>query len=510
MTGLHNTDLTTSQKIEFSAKTLANQGLHGLITQLSQEFKISRPTIYRVQETAEEVLSQHFSQTQEQLKAQKIVVDQAQLDRAIIALHIASPNSIRAIEDLIPVIYPGVTRSFGSIQSLLIEAQEKAKAFNDSVNLSAIKAAAVDEMFSQNNPVLAGVDLDSGYLPSLELRDSRSAEDWEAVLNRAKSQGLDLEIVVKDAAPGIACGVKEVFPYAQQRDDCFHVLYDMNKVRRKIKSHAYIAIENEYSLQKQLAKLEKQNQSGKDKSHDIEEMDKLYIKAQEKSLEKIEQFEQFEIAAKLIIESMQYIHPETGEFYSGGRVEMMMRTAAQILKTIQHYHCQKLATYIENRATGVAYAAHALDIELAALTPKYSRTQVSHACLLLRLHEELKKQKTVKTYHQRYQLFQALFHSLRQALCDKLNHLLDEIKALLEKRYRASSAIEGFNSVLRPYLYVRKGVNQNFLELFKAWYNLRTRRHGRHKGTSAHECISGQKVNDWLTMIGYPQSRSLH
>ncbi|MCN4145041.1 MAG: hypothetical protein LC437_08485, partial [Thiohalomonas sp.] len=79
-------------------------------------------------------------------------------------------------------------------------------------------------------------------------------------------------------------------------------------------------------------------------------------------------------------------------------------------------------------------------------------------------------------------------------------------KGLLENRYRASSAIEGFNSVLRPYLYVRKGVNQNFLELFKAWYNLKTRRQGRYKGTSAHECISGQKVDDWLSTN---QSRAL-
>ncbi|MCN4144689.1 MAG: hypothetical protein LC437_06440 [Thiohalomonas sp.] len=45
MTGLHNTDLTTSQKIEFSAKVLANQGLHGPVTQMSQEYGLSRPTL---------------------------------------------------------------------------------------------------------------------------------------------------------------------------------------------------------------------------------------------------------------------------------------------------------------------------------------------------------------------------------------------------------------------------------------------------------------------------------
>ncbi|MCN4144795.1 MAG: transposase [Thiohalomonas sp.] len=160
---------------------------------------------------------------------------------------------------------------------MLIEAQEKARQFNNKVDFSLIKVAAVDEMYSQSSPVLAGVDLDSGFLHSLELCESPSTEDWEMVLKRAKSQGLNLDIVVKDAAPGIACGVKQVFPDAQQRDDCFHVLYDMNKVRRKIKSHAYNAIENEYTLQKKLVFLKKQLQSGKNKVCDIEAVNKLYI-----------------------------------------------------------------------------------------------------------------------------------------------------------------------------------------------------------------------------------------
>ena len=55
---------------------------------------------------------------------------------------------------------------------------------------------------------------------------------------------------------------------------------------------------------------------------------------------------------------------------------------------------------------------------------------------------------------------------------------------MLHQRHRASSAIEGFNAALRPYLYVHKGATQGFLDLFRAWFNLRTRRWGRHKGTS--------------------------
>ena len=47
---------------------------------------------------------------------------------------------------------------------------------------------------------------------------------------------------------------------------------------------------------------------------------------------------------------------------------------------------------------------------------------------------------------------------------------------MLHQRHRASSAIEGFNAALRPYLYVHKGATQGFLDLFRAWFNLRTRR----------------------------------
>jgi hypothetical protein len=419
-------------------------------------------------------------------------------------------NLIISTGYILPLIYPGVSRSFGSIQALLIDAQEKAEQFNKTVDLTSIKSVALDEMYSQNAPVLAGVDLDSGYLHSLELCDGRSSEDWENVLNQAKLQGLDLEVVVKDAAPGIACGVRQVFPAAQQRDDCFHVLYDMNKVRRKIKSHAYKAIECEHNLEKKLAKLKKQEQSGKDKKHEIGETQSLYPRAQKKCLEKIEQFEQFEIAAKLIIESMQYVHPQTGELYSGSRVEGMMRTAANTLKNIEQYHCQKLATYIDNRATGIAYATQALADNLATLTSQHSKSQVAYGCWFLRLIEEIKTQKNAQRYQKKYQLLQAIYHNLQQELGENMKDLFDNIKAFLKKRYRASSAIEGFNSVLRPYLYVRKGVSQSFLELFRAWYNLKTRRWGKHKGFSAHECITGQKVDDWLTWIGYPKSASLH
>lgn len=41
-------------------------------------------------------------------------------------------------------------------------------------------------------------------------------------------------------------------------------------------------------------------------------------------------------------------------------------------------------------------------------------------------------------------------------------------------------------------------IREGFLESFRVQYNLRNQRWRRHKGTSAHLCLIGQRVEDWL------------
>ena len=47
---------------------------------------------------------------------------------------------------------------------MLVEAEGRAARLNAQSSLDGVQAGALDEMFSQGEPVLAGVDLDSGYL----------------------------------------------------------------------------------------------------------------------------------------------------------------------------------------------------------------------------------------------------------------------------------------------------------------------------------------------------------
>ena len=246
------------------------------------------------------MLETHFSQGA--IQANTLVIDEAQLRRAVVALRVVAPNSIRGIEELIPLLYPGQSLSFGYIQSWLIEAQEKAEQFNDQVDLSGIRAGALDEMFSQGDPVLAGVDLDGGYLFGLEVHESRSGEDWAQVLQHANNQGLNLEVVVKDAALGIANGVSEVFPKAEQRDDSFHALYELGKVRHRLEQKAYSAIAAEEEALNQLGKIRAKKKEKRRAAYKKLKQAKQYCQ------QRIEEFDALEQASRQITQALQWVN----------------------------------------------------------------------------------------------------------------------------------------------------------------------------------------------------------
>ena len=91
MTGLMRTDLKTSQKVELAAWALARQAEYGAKTELADLFEVSRPTVYAAKATAAAVLEQHFTEQEAGRLRVSITVDQAQLDRAIVALRAMAP-----------------------------------------------------------------------------------------------------------------------------------------------------------------------------------------------------------------------------------------------------------------------------------------------------------------------------------------------------------------------------------------------------------------------------------
>ena len=502
MCGLTRTGLTVSQKAQLAASALAAQEMYGRMTEAATRFAVSRPTVYRARADAEQVLTTHYA------SETTMAVDEAQIRRTVIALRVMAPNSLRAIEGLVPIVYPGVQLSYARIQEICAEAEAAARALNAKADLSGIEAAALDEMFSQGAPVLAGVDLDSGYLFSLALRQSRGAEDWAEVLGAGRDQGLDLRVVVKDAALGIARGVDAVFPNAEQRDDCFHVLYAMGKRRQQLERRAFAAIEREFEAEHKLCKaLGLLTPPDRDVIHSLRQ--KLNG-ARIACGKKMKLHDDFERILFRVQEAMELCDLERGILRDPATMQADLHAAAEALIAMADARCQKLGRYLNNRVPGLVLYAIELKKHFDELGMRVGETNVRLACCIWRLRHDWRLGRRPWDRRRCRNLLFGALACLHHSAGPNADQILDTVDALWQKRHRASSAIEGFNAFLRPFLYVHKGVTQGFLELLRAYYNVRMRRWGRHKGTTAHETLRGQPVGDWLTHLGYPPSPALH
>src|ERR687896_175136 len=225
--------------------------------------------------------------------------------------------------------------------------------------------------------------------------------------------------------------------------------------------------------------------------------------------EAIVRFDRFEEAMREVQEGLECVDLEDGHLRQAGEVEAMIEHAADSLQVLDPA-CHKVARYLRNRAAGLSLAPGELNTRLHELATTYSLGAVAVACMLGRLVFELQNDRRPWQRTRQHRHLLGAFAYLKYLLGPQLDALLNAVKALLEQRHRVSRAIEGFNAALRPFLYVHKGVTQGFLELFRAYPNLKTRRWGPHQGTSAHHCLTGQAVGDWLTLLGFPPSSTLH
>ena len=298
--------------------------------------------------------------------------------------------------------------------------------------------------------------------------------------------------------------LSEVFPHAEQRDDCFHVLYEMNKVRRRLERRAYAAIEREGEALGRLGKIRAYDKERRRKAK------RELSSARRECAEAIERFDEFEAAMDTLRGALECVDIKTGELHRPEHVQALIEGVAQRIESLGVGECAKLAKYLRNRAPGLVLAQKSVLPRLEALAEPWSAQAVSLACLCWYLVRALHKRPARARHRALYRHLLTAYGALQDRLGAASASLLDAVEEVLHQRHRASSAIEGFNAALRPYLYVHKGATQGFLDLFRAWFNLRTRRWGRHKGTSAHECLTGQRVHDWLTLLGCPPSPTLH
>ncbi len=371
------------------------------------------------------------------------------------------------------------------------------------VDLSAIKHVALDEMFSQGRPVFGGIDLDTQYLFQLEVHPSRGGEDWERSLGRQRDeQSLNPRTVVKDAGSGLAKGVRSCWPGIQEHDDLFHAVYMMGREAYHLERRAYAAIGSEYDLETKRARVKTESRR--------RSLGQQLRQARARTARRVERFDRFEALRHEAKRVLDLTDPGSGCLRTSSEVAKTLTRVAVEMQALGGSRIKKVARYLENRAAGLGRYLDELGERLRAVTEEAGGTEVVEAAV--RAYQASMSAGRKGPAWERRAAKQELTEATRHLLSvtggcpERIQRVLNSVVRVLGQRYRASSAIENLNSVLRPYLVVQKNVQQGFLNLFRFYWNTRQREWGRGKGTSAYEALTGERVEDWLTLLGYPPS----
>ena len=498
--------LPPSSALLIAANALSAQGEYGIVTDLALEHDVRRQCIYDLRERARSALQAEFTPVVvEHAGSFTLEVTPADMERAVVALRVVTPASIRDIAEVLPALFRKKW-SYGKVQSVLCKAERQAATQLQQVDLSGIESVALDEMFSQGRPVLAGIDLDSQYLFQLEVSSSRSGDAWAESLGKLRDeQGLRPERVVKDAGCGLRAGVRKCWPGIAEHDDLFHAVYMMGKEGIYLERRAYGAITKVDELTRRLTKA-KTKARRKSLTEQLQQ-------ARENMQDAIERTDRFEALRREAERVLELTNRGSGLLRTSEEVVEVLTLVAAQMATIAGKRVRKVATYIANRAEGLALYLDGLAQRLHAVTEEAGGVEVVQAAVRA-YQASLMMSRACPLWDRsarRQELRDATQHLLAAAEQDRerLMKAIATVMPQLANRYRASSAIENLNSVLRPYLVVQKHAEQGFLNLFQFYHNTRTRQWGRWKGTSALETLTGDTVDDWLTLLGFPPSEAV-
>ena len=498
------TMLSPSKALDIVISALSGQGKYGNVSSIAEKFGLSRQAVYAIREMGRAAIEAVFRVPVDETDYITLHFMEQDIDRVLIALRVTTPSSIRDLVEIMPTIF-GFGWSYGKIQEHLVKAEIRAEEFLRMISLADINYVALDEMFSQGRPVFGGIDLDSQFLFQLEVHKNRSGEDWkESLESFLEEQKLYPFCVVKDAGSGLAKGVEDCWPDTEQRDDLFHAVYMMGQERYHLERRAYAAIKREEELiaLRGRAKTKKERRSIGQKLRRARQYTKH-------AMERLDRFESLRYEAKGVLELCDR---GSGKLRTAEEVEEVLTRVGQEMKDLGRGRLYKVGRYIKNRAHGLSTYLKELGRKLDAVTEAAGGQEVVDAAVR-GYQASLNVSRKCPWWEEqecKLELSEAAEHLLKatQGSAECFTHVMGLVVPLLEHRHRASSAIENLNSVLRPYLVVQKNVEQGFLNLFRFYWNMRNRQWGRGKGTSPYEELTGQRVDDWLTLLGYPPSKS--
>ena len=274
-------------------------------------------------------------------------------------------------------------------------------------------------------------------------------------------------------------GVKEAFPDADIQLDVFHTEYDFSKAVVSAERSAYKDIKTEEKLR---IKAEKR---GTDKNI------QRYEISVNKTNTSIDVYDNLHLLSQWIRELLMI-----GGYTFDEKMELFNYIIFELERfEINNDYLKKSTKFIKENLGDILKFVKKAEVALHRLASD----------------ESIPVEIVYKMWKQLgYSYSSAEYNHLEAEIGTSLGFGYDDIrrkfKAILNKTVRASSIVECINSLIRPYLFLKKVVPDKFLDLLQFYFNTRKYRRSRKServGKSPIELLTGMQYPSVLALLGY-------
>src|SRR6266446_5600159 len=445
---------TPQDYTQWVSRLLAHTGSYGVVSRLSQQLGVARQTLYRWKAKGQAALEAAFNAVAQRADRQ------CPLERAILTLLVEGHASYRGIQRCLWMLL-GQQVSLGTIASVIQRAGKLAQQWMSQHAPASVRALALDELYGTEHgqAYLTVDDVPSGAVWASTCPVAVDGESWTLVLWELEEQGIEWQTAVSDGGRAIAEAVASVAPEGSHQRDVWHVLHSCQQVQARLDRLVQRLEQQVPVVARQAArKAAGKGLRGKNPKSDVS--------AHAAQLAQ----------ARYVAASLGYL---SGELHRLLEVVVLADPRAQgVMPSSARY--EELETLL---------------ILLDELRQAATADMQPHLKSLVTL---------LRAALPHLVLFAPGLDGLQECASQGLGS--DGILLLAwDQAVRASSVVENWHSVLRPYLAVHRCLSSGMLALLAVWHNHRIAGRGLHQGQSPLMRSGLTDVaSDWLVALRYP------
>jgi hypothetical protein len=477
-------DISPAQRVAAVRQMIAHAGDYGFVSHLSRELGVSRQTLYTWTDRGIQAVTQAF------LPPPAASPITPTLDRQVLTLLVEGHATTRGIQACLRAT-TGQHVCLGTISSILAEAQRRALAWMASHAPPTSRALALDEIYGRKRcgASLNIVDLASWAVWAAEGPLPVDAETWILVLWEVQARGLHGHATVSDGAPAMQQACTTVDPAGQHGRDVWHLLHSCSQSQTRVDRVVATLAAQATTAQRYAARVAA---GDRPRGRQPRALDAAHA----------EQLAR----ARQTAQALRYL---TGELHALLEVVVLRPSGmldAATRQTELGTVLALLAELHEGAASGQQAHLHSLPTTLSRALP----AALAFVAGVERVQQDLRSVvgerglALIGWAWQRRALLGPTTEAVVASLPEEWRQAARVLMASWDGAARASSAVEGWHSIVRPHLAVHRSLAPGLLALLAVWHNHRVFERGSHRGFSPLQLSGMEAPSDWLVALGYP------